>query len=128
MVKNNSKISKNAIKHTIKSLTEIRRKKNEIQDQQEIKDLLKRGAYGTVGSTHQDQPFITPLTYVYIEEDEGRDRLAHGFFPFLTAGVNVPLNAMSELLFEFQFDFEKKDAGWDLGGPIFMLGLRFRSR
>jgi hypothetical protein len=79
--------------------------------------------------THWEDTYVeTGAGYVYIEEDDGRDRLAHGFFPFVTAGVNVPINSMSELLFEFQFDFEKKDAGWDLGGPIFMLGLRFRSR
>ena len=79
--------------------------------------------------THWKDTYVeTGAGYVYIEEDDGRDKLAHGFFPFLTAGVNVPINSMSELTFEFQFDFEKKDAGWDLGGPIFMLGLRFRSR
>jgi nitroimidazol reductase NimA-like FMN-containing flavoprotein (pyridoxamine 5'-phosphate oxidase superfamily) len=69
MAKYNSKISDNAIKHTNKPLTEIRRTQNAIHDQEEIKDLLKRGAYGTLASTHQDQPYITPLTYVYIEED-----------------------------------------------------------
>ena len=76
----------------------------------------------------EDTYVETGASYVYIEEDKGRDRLARGFFPFISAGVNLPINSMSELLFEFQFDFEKKDAGWDLGGPIFLLGLRFRSR
>ena len=88
---------------------------------------------GGVGYFHmetrwEDTYVETGPTYVYIEEHDGTDRLANGFFPFLTAGVNVPLNAMSELLFEFQFDFEKEDAGWDLGGPTFLLGCRFRTR
>ncbi len=75
----------------------------------------------------KDSYVETGATYVYTEEDKGKDRLARGFFPFVTAGVNLPINSMSELTFEFQFDLNKKDAGWDLGGPIFLLGWRIRS-
>jgi hypothetical protein len=64
----------------------------------------------------------------YIEEESDTERLARGFFPFVTAGVNLAVTEMAELLFEFQYDFEKRDKGWDLDGPIFFLGLRIRSR
>jgi hypothetical protein len=40
--------------------------------------------------------------------------------------VNLPINSMSEITFEFQYDLNKKDAGWDLGGPIYLLGWRVR--
>jgi hypothetical protein len=62
----------------------------------------------------------------YVHKSDGVDTEAHGFFPFLLAGVTVPIGDMGELLFDFQYDFEKEDNGYDFGGPIYMIGARFR--
>jgi hypothetical protein len=70
---------------------------------------------------------VFPGTYhTIVDEDEGTDTLAKGLFPFITAGLTVPVGFHSEVMFEFQYDFEKKDSGFDLGGPIYMFGARFR--
>ena len=61
-----------------------------------------------------------------IDEYEGTDTAANGFFPFVTAGVTIPIGSQGELLLDFQYDFEKEDDGFDLGGPIYMIGGRFR--
>ena len=58
--------------------------------------------------------------------DEGEADLAQGFFPFLLAGLTLPLGDNGEVLFEFQYDLDKKDSGYDLSGPIYMVGARFR--
>lgn len=63
---------------------------------------------------------------VYIEEDDDVDTAAEGFFPFITAGVAFSIGEQFELLFDFQYDFEKTDSGFDFGGPIYMIGGRFR--
>lgn len=73
-----------------------------------------------------EDPLYPGTFYTFTEESEGTDTLAHGLFPFVTAGVTIPLGSNGELLFEFQYDFEKKDSGFDLGGPIYMFGARFR--
>lgn len=62
----------------------------------------------------------------YVHESDGVDTAAKGFFPFLLAGVTIPIGDMGELLFDFQYDFEKEDNGYDFGGPIYMIGARFR--
>jgi hypothetical protein len=75
--------------------------------------------------TFEDPPgsgFWSTVTF----EDDDRETLADGLFPFVMAGVTVPIGSNAELLFEFQYDFEKEDSGFDLGGPIYMAGARFR--
>lgn len=68
-----------------------------------------------------------PGTYrTHTEEYDDTDTLAQGLFAFITAGVTVPIGSKGELLFEFQYDFAKDDSGFDLGGPIYMFGARFR--
>ncbi len=56
-------------KHLDKPRTEIRYKKNRMKDEAQIKALLRSSPFGSLASTHADQPFLTPLIYVYIEED-----------------------------------------------------------
>lgn len=73
-----------------------------------------------------EDPLFPGDFYTFIEHDDGTDTAAHGFFPFITAGVTIPIGDQGELLFDFQYDFDKKDSGFDLGGPIFMIGGRFR--
>lgn len=46
-----------------------RRQDYAISDQTWIKDLLHRGAFGSLATTLDDQPFITPMLFIYIEED-----------------------------------------------------------
>ena len=75
--------------------------------------------------TYEEPPFSGNF-YTFVDDDEGTDTVAHGLFPFVVAGLTLPLGSNGELMFEFQYDFEKEDAGIDLGGPIYMLGARFR--
>lgn len=53
-----------------KARHEIRRADRVISDQGWIKDLLTRSAYGVLGTYLDGQSFLTPLLYVYIEEDD----------------------------------------------------------
>jgi hypothetical protein len=71
-------------------------------------------------------PVFPDVYHTLIERDEGFDTIADGFFPFVMAGLTLPLGHHGELIFEFQYDFEKEDSGFDLGGPIYMLGGRVR--
>lgn len=73
-----------------------------------------------------EDPLFPGDFHTFVEHDEGVDTAAKGFFPFITAGVTVPIGDQGELLFDFQYDFEKEDAGFDFGGPIYMVGARFR--
>ena len=73
-----------------------------------------------------EDPLDPGTFYTYTEEYDGTDTLARGLFTFVTAGITVPIGSNGELLFEFQYDFAKKDSGFDLGGPIYMFGARFR--
>lgn len=57
---------------------------------------------------------------------EGDATLAKAPFPFVLAGVTSPLGENVEVLFEFQYDIDKKNRGYDLSGPIYSLGARFR--
>ena len=56
-------------KHANKPRTEIRRMDYVLTDEAEIKKILRSGDYGVLASAHQDQPYATPVNYVYIEED-----------------------------------------------------------
>ncbi len=70
---------------------------------------------------------LDPGTYItYAGSDDDTEAVAEGFFPFLLGGMTVPIGSDFEFLFEVQFDFEKEDSGFDLGGPIYMAGARFR--
>jgi len=73
-----------------------------------------------------EDPLFPGTFHTFTEEEEGTDTLANGLFPFVTAGVTVPLGPHFEAMFEFQYDFDKKDDDFDLGGPIYMFGARFR--
>jgi hypothetical protein len=70
---------------------------------------------------------LSPGTLITVtDRAEGTENLAQGFFPFVLAGLTVPVGSNLELIAEFQYDFGKKDAGFDLGGPIYLFGARFR--
>jgi hypothetical protein len=40
--------------------------------------------------------------------------------------VTFPVGSNGEIMFEFQYDFEKEDKGFDFSGPIYLFGARFR--
>ena len=69
MTKNHTDYIKNTIKHANKPRNEIRKAKYAVTDEAWIKALLTRGALGTLGTVHEAQPFVTPINYIYIEED-----------------------------------------------------------
>ncbi len=62
----------------------------------------------------------------FTTEDKGRTTLAKGFFPYVCAGVDIPITDQAALLFEYKHDFMKKKDGADYGGGIITAGLRFR--
>jgi hypothetical protein len=75
--------------------------------------------------TFEDPLFPGEFITVH-DHDEGYETLADAPFAFALAGVTIPLGWHGELMFEFQYDFEKEDAGFDFSGPIYMFGARFR--
>ena len=60
------------------------------------------------------------------EEDSGSITLAKGFFPYVTAGMEITVTPQAALLLEYKQDFQKKEDGVDYGGSIYMVGMRFR--
>lgn len=73
-----------------------------------------------------EDPLFPGSFITFAEAAEDTETLAHGFFPFLLAGMTVPIGDNFEFLFEFECDLEKEDEGFDFGGPIYMFGARFR--
>jgi len=69
MAKNNSSQSQNTKKYANKPRDEIRRKEYAVTDSAWIRALLTRGAFGTLGTAHNSQPFITPILYLFVEEE-----------------------------------------------------------
>lgn len=74
---------------------------------------------------HYSTTYLDPPVTIH-EHEGGYETLANGFFPFVTAGLSLPLGEHAEILFEFQYDIDKKDSGFDLSGPIYMAGARIR--
>ena len=56
-------------KHASKPRAEVRRKDYEITDPAEIKKLLSEGDFGVLATAHENQPYATPVNYVYIAAD-----------------------------------------------------------
>ena len=40
-----------------------------MSDPEGLKQLLARGGFGVLSTVHQDQPFATPVNYLYVEAD-----------------------------------------------------------
>ena len=75
--------------------------------------------------TYED-PIFHDVYHTYSEAGDGRDTIANGLFPFVTAGLAVPVGNNFELQFEVQYHYDKEDAGFDFGGPVYMFGCHFR--
>jgi outer membrane protein W len=73
-----------------------------------------------------EDPLFPGSFITFADHAENVDTVSQGLFPFVTAGVAVPVNSNIELLFEFEYDFAKEDSGLDLGGPIYLFGARLR--
>jgi hypothetical protein len=77
------------------------------------------------GETFED-PLFPGTFHTIVNKDEGSETMAHGLFPFVVAGLSLAVSDNADLMFEFQYDIDKEDAGIDLSGPIYMFGGRFR--
>jgi hypothetical protein len=78
----------------------------------------------TYSETYYEDP---PGAYVtYTDVTKGTDVASQGIFPFVLAGINVPINSYWDFMFEFEYDFNKIDSGFDFSGPIYMIGFRYR--
>ena len=64
MTKNQTDFSKNVMKHANKPRNEIRQKEYAVVDEAWIKALLTRGAFGTLATVHEKQPFLTPILFL----------------------------------------------------------------
>jgi nitroimidazol reductase NimA-like FMN-containing flavoprotein (pyridoxamine 5'-phosphate oxidase superfamily) len=49
---------------------QVRREDYEVTDEKWIKGVLAQGAYGVLATSHENQPFATPVNYLYVEEDQ----------------------------------------------------------
>jgi hypothetical protein len=76
--------------------------------------------------TFEDPPLSGRFVTVY-DHAEGDTTLAHAPFPFVLAGLTLPGGWNGEIIFEFQYDFEKKDQGFDFSGPIYCSAPAFGS-
>lgn len=73
--------------------------------------------------TFEDHPGDWDTVY---DHAHGTESLAHAPFPFVLAGVTIPVGSNLEIMAEFQYDIDKKDSGYDLSGPIYLFGARVR--
>ena len=79
----------------------------------------------TYSETAED-PYMPGVFHTFTEFTDGTDTMAHGLFPFIMAGMTVSASPNLELVFEFQYDFDKGNSEFDLSGPVYMVGCRFR--
>ncbi len=56
-------------KHAGKPRAQLRRTDRAISDPAEIARLLKEGDYGVLSTSHEGQPYATPVNYAYIEDN-----------------------------------------------------------
>ncbi len=73
-----------------------------------------------------EDPYHPGVYHTYEDRNEDADSIADGFFPFLNVGISIPIRNHFELLVDAQYDFDKEDSGYDLTGPIYTFGARFR--
>ena len=56
-------------KHADKPRTQLRRTDRAISDPAEIKQFLFEADYGVLATSHEGQPYATPVNYAYIEQN-----------------------------------------------------------
>lgn len=62
-------VDKNTKKYASAPRDEVRRTEYQVKDEGWIKELVKAGEFASIASIHDDQPFVTPMSYVYVEEE-----------------------------------------------------------
>jgi nitroimidazol reductase NimA-like FMN-containing flavoprotein (pyridoxamine 5'-phosphate oxidase superfamily) len=61
-------IKKQVEKYAAMKRSQVRQKDYEITDEKWIRGVLTQGAYGVLATSHEGQPFATPVNYLYVEE------------------------------------------------------------
>lgn len=61
-------VDKNTMKYATAPRDKVRRTEYQVEDEGWIKELVKVGEFVSIASIHDEQPFVTPMSYVYIEE------------------------------------------------------------
>jgi hypothetical protein len=85
------------------------------------------GYFWLIDSWHDDYyTTYNDTHHTHHDEDSDSDTLAEGIFPFLCVGITVPFAHHFELMVEGMYDFNKDDNNYDLSGPIYTFGARFR--
>lgn len=57
-------------KYAHRRRSQVRREDYAVTDEAWIKAVLAQGAYGVLATSHEEQPFATPVNYVYDEESQ----------------------------------------------------------
>lgn len=65
----NKPMDKNTEKYAAMPRSQVRRTDHQVTETAQIKAWLRQGAYGVLATTHLDQPYATPVNYIYIEVD-----------------------------------------------------------
>jgi hypothetical protein len=73
-----------------------------------------------------EDPDFPGVYYTYEDRAHDEETIAKGFFPYVTAGLAASVTSHIEVLFDFQYDMAKEDGPYDLSGPNYMFGVRFR--
>ena len=63
-------MDENNTKHANKKRSELRRTDRAVTDEGWIKAFVQNGRYGVLATAHNQQPYATPVNYVYIEKDQ----------------------------------------------------------
>ena len=89
---------------------------------------------GGLGYFEYDLDRREPGDYEYYYSDEYNDyyvldrhheTLAHGYFPYLSTGIFLPLDKKFSLQVEFRYDFDRKYKQYDMDGYLIMVGIAF---
>ncbi|HKJ26172.1 MAG TPA: pyridoxamine 5'-phosphate oxidase family protein [Anaerolineales bacterium] len=62
-------MTNNVSNYANKNRDDVRRKDYAVTDPAWIKAFLHCGRYGVLATTHEGQPYATPVNYVYLEDD-----------------------------------------------------------
>ena len=82
-------------------------------------DTRKPGDYEYVYSDYYND---------YYELDKHHDTLAHGYFPYLSTGLFLPLDKKFSLQMEFRYDFDRNYKQYDMDGYLILVGIAFMYR
>jgi hypothetical protein len=64
--------------------------------------------------------------YDYYILDTHNDTVAHGYYPYLSTGLFLPLDKKYSLQVEFRYDFDRDYKQYDMDGYLILVGIAFR--